>query len=190
MSRYADYLPELCTMPLFLGFKDGEILAFLDRMQPAICHDRLDLKQAREAHPGQDTPFRVLLRGGSVHELTQSPFPFAMPAFGTPGVLMAEIPSFSRLLDHVRPQGGPPGGHRQGSEAPIPESLEFTPDSITRFHDSETAPLQARMLRNLLGMLAQKVCDVRRELFLLRDGRDLYEGLAIPGPSSPGSSRA
>ena len=36
------------------------------------------------------------------------------------------------------------------------------------------------MLRNLLGILAQKVCDVRQELFLLRDGRDMYGGRTLP----------
>ena len=31
------------------------------------------------------------------------------------------------------------------------------------------------MLRNFLGILAQKVCDVRHELFLIRDARDMFQ---------------
>ena len=53
-------------------------------------------------------------------------------------------------------------------------TLEFTPEMLETTCDGETALAMAKVRRNLMGMLAQKVVDVRRDLYLERSGFDMY----------------
>lgn len=41
--------------------------------------------------------------------------------------------------------------------------LELSGEMVTKYYDPEVAEAQGIMLRNFLGILAQKVCDVREE---------------------------
>jgi ABC-type molybdate transport system substrate-binding protein len=172
MSIYEGYLPELRSTTLFRDMTDREILLVLDAMRPPI-------RQGRPSMDAAGTPFRMVLRSTPPRVPAPRFFTYDMPAFGEPGMLMAEIPALSRLRDHVKTQGGPPPGHAPKVLDFQLETLEFDPEMITRFYRPEVSAAQGKMLRNFLGILAQKVCDVRQELFLLRDGRDLYGGLTL-----------
>ena len=179
MGIYDGYLPELRSSTLFRDMTDAEILLVLDAMQPPIKSGGPQPEKDSDGNP-QITAFRVVLRSAPAKALAPRHFRFDMPKFGEPGMMMAEIPALSCIKDYVKSQGRPKGlpqrPHHDDLEL---ETLEFTPETITRFYSAESSPAQGKMLRNFLGILAQKVCDVRRELFLLRDGHDLYAGLDV-----------
>jgi len=177
MSLYAPYLPELRTATLFCDMSDEEILRVLDTLQPPIKQGRPELGQ--EGKPPREEAFRMVLRSRPARDLAPRHFKYDMPKFGEPGMLMAEIPVLSRMKDYIQDKGGPAGPFGKKPDMEL-ETLEFTPDMLTRFYTPEASPAQGKMLRNLLGILSQKVCDIRQELFLLRDGRDMYHGLTLP----------
>lgn len=179
MTTYDEYLPQLRTTTLFRDMTDEEILLVLNSMQPPIKKGRPEPEKDKNGIP-KLTAFRMVLKSTPAREPAPRYFKYDMPAFGEPGMLMAEIPALSNMQDYVRPQGGPPGGPMGSRPEMDLETLEFTPEMITQFYSPESAPAQGKMLRNFLGILSQKVCDVRQELFLLRDGRDMYDGLTMP----------
>ena len=180
MGIYEGYLAELRSSTLFQDMTEAEILLVLEAMRPPIKRGVPQPEKDRNGNP-QITAFRVVLRSTPAKPLAPRYFKYDMPKFGEPGMMMAEIPALSCIKDYVksqgRPKGLPPRPKHDGIEL---ETLEFTPEMITGFYSAESAPAQGKMLRNLLGILSQKVCDVRRELFLLRDGYDQYAGLGIP----------
>jgi hypothetical protein len=97
-----------------------------------------------------------------------------MPKFGEPGMMMGEIPSLSQIFKVLpRPTKMPFKGHQKPPALDL-DTLEVSGEMMTKFYNERVAPAQSVMLRNFLGILAQKVTDVRQELFLLRDGIDLY----------------
>jgi ribosomal protein L10 len=51
--------------------------------------------------------------------------------------------------------------------------LEASGEMLVKFYNEKVAQAQGVMLRNFLGLLTQKVTDVRQEIFLLRDGIDI-----------------
>lgn len=172
MSIYTDYLPELKTTTLFQGIADQDIIALLDAMQPAIIHVKAGdtMPEMAPAH------FRMFLRATPAKELAPRAFQYDMPKFGEPGMLMHEIPALSHMGDTLAPRQN---GHARPFHKPHPlpydaDILEFTENAMTTFYDSAIAPAQGQLLRNFLGILAQKVNDVRHELFLIRDCRDMY----------------
>ena len=139
MTPYENYLPELRTTTLFCGLTDQEILRVLDAMHPPIKAGLPGPLSGKDGRPLPDMPFRMVLRSTPAREQAARYFKYDMPQFGEPGMLMAEIPSLSRMLDYVKPQGGPPGGphgHRLDFEM---ETLEFTPEMITRPYGTEVA---------------------------------------------------
>jgi hypothetical protein len=182
MENYDAYLPELKNMPLFQDLEDDALLALLQALGPKIIRK----KAGEPPEPPVFGKFKILLKSGSPRAQEPRRFKWAMPAFGEPGFLMGEIPSLSRFF-----AADPKPMRHKGlfkKKHPIPptdvEMLEVSGEMLTRYYNAEVAPAQGVMLRNLLGMLAQKVIDTRRELFLLRDGVDLFQAeadAAAPG---------
>lgn len=172
MSKYSEFLPELRSTTLFQDLNDDEIVALLDCMQPAIIH--IDkgamMPEMSKGH------WRMFLRRSPKAPLVPRAFKYDMPKFGEPGMLMHEIPTLSRMGDTLDQRAK---GPRRPPHKPHPldydaDVLEFTEDAMTTFYNAEIAPAQGLLLRNYLGILAQKVNDVRHELFLIRDCRDMF----------------
>jgi hypothetical protein len=170
MENYNEYLKELKTTTLFQGIADGELIALLDAMQPKIVHMKAGEKPVMDP-----AYFRVILRADPEHPVEKRYFPYDMPKFGEPGMMMGEIPSLSKMFTVIKKHPQMPKGHKP-PDMNI-DALELSGEMVTAFYGEKIAAAQGKMLRNFLGILAQKVTDVRRELFLLRDGTDMYEGV-------------
>jgi hypothetical protein len=88
--------------------------------------------------------------------------------------MMAEIPALSRFMEYLpQPLKKPFGPGKKELEFDL-ECLQCSGEMMVKFYDQKTTAAQSIMLRNFLGILAQKVMDVRHELFLSRDGVDIY----------------
>ena len=173
MENYREYLPELKSTTIFQDIADDDLIALLEAMGPKISH-----KKAGEGHGPLDkhdfNTFKFLLRATPAPPLAPRRFKWDMPKFGEPGMMMGEIPSLSQLFKVLpRPTKMPFKGHPKPPALDI-DALEVSGEMMTKFYNERVAPAQSVMLRNFLGILAQKVTDVRQELFLLRDGIDLY----------------
>ena len=175
MENYSDYLPELKSTTLFCDMTDDEIVSLLKAMKPRIIRKKageMPFEPPKEGETPNMDFFRVVLKTTPANPPQPRYFKYDMPKFGEPGMMMAEIPSLSCMFDYIKPAMKMP--HK-----PMPlkydlEMLELSGEMITKFYSAEVAPAQGKMLRNFLGILAQKVCDVRQELFLLRDNVDMY----------------
>ena len=173
MENYREYLPELKTTTLFQDMTDEEIVLLLEAMQPPIEHRK---KGEMGIGPVEKGTFKMTLRCTPQKPLVPRKFKWDMPKFGEPGIIMAEIPAFSCMGDYL-PKGR---GNRKPPHPPHPleadmDLLVFTNDMITAFYSPEVSRVQGIFTRNMYGILAQKVCDVRHELFLIRDGRDMFQ---------------
>ena len=175
MVNYREYLPELKSTTLFQDIEDDALVALLEAMAPKL----VVRKQGDGMTAFAPGTFRMALRATPPNEIVPRVFKYDMPKFGEPGMLMAEIPSLSLMGDGLKAAGrerkgpgGPP--HKPKPVAYDLEMLEFEVDSLTRFYGEEIFKAQGIMLRNFLGILAHKVCDIRHELFLIRDARDMY----------------
>ena len=171
MSKYAEYLPELKTSTLFRNMTDEQIVSVLDAMQPEIVMR----KAGTPMPPLENGMYFMALRSTPAKPLVPRQFPYDMPRFGECGMLMGEIPTMSRmyegLIDKTRHQHP---GLKRALDFDL-EMLKFSEDMVTRFYGADVAEAQGIMLRNYLGILAQKVCDIRHELFLIKDGRDMFQ---------------
>ena len=171
MSIYKEYLPELKTTTLFQDIPDDELIALLDAMQPKIV-----MRKAGDPMPPRaEGTFWMALRSTPAREQAPRQFKYDMPKFGEPGMLMAEIPTYSRMaegLPNPRKGGHPHKGKNLDYDL---EMLEFTEFMMTDFYGEQYSKAQSQALRNYLGILAQKVMDIRHELFLIRDGRDCFQ---------------
>jgi len=170
MGKYNEYLAELKSTTLFQDIADDELLALLDAMQPRII-----MRKAGEPMPPmEEGKYWMALRSTPARELAPRQFKYDMPKFGEPGMLMAEIPTYSRMKDGLPKtrKSGPP--HKMKNLDYDLEMLEFSEYMLTDFYGEQYTKAQGIMLRNLLGILAQKVMDVRHELFLIKDGRDVF----------------
>ena len=171
MSKYTEYLPELRTSTLFQHMTDEQIVSLLDAMQPEIV-----MRKAGDPMPPlENGMYFMALRSTPAKPLVPRQFPFDMPRFGECGMLMGEIPTMSRmyegLTDKTRHQHP---GLKRSLDFDL-EMLKFTEDMVTKPYGDAVAEAQGIMLRNYLGILAQKVCDIRHELFLIKDGRDMFQ---------------
>lgn len=170
MENYRAYLKELKTTTLFQDIPDEELIALLEAMQPKIV-----MRKAGEPMPPMpEGTFKMALRATPDQGIVPRKFKYDMPKFGEPGMLMAEIPTYSRMFEGLKRRPGGP----MHKPTPIDydlEMLEFTEGMMTAFYGEQHAHAQGIMLRNFLGILAQKVCDVRHELFLIRDARDMFQ---------------
>ncbi len=166
MTIYREYLPELKSTTLFQNIDDEALVALLDVMSPEIVH--------RKAGAGGMPPidmengmFCVVLKGKPLDQLAPRLDVYNMPSPMEPGMMMGEIPCLSEMRKSRSPKlkmkfkGPPPGGPK--SEAFDLYMLRMSGEMITRFYGERYSEAQTIMLRNFLGILAQKVTDVRKE---------------------------
>ena len=171
MENYREYLTDLKTTTLFQDMTDEEIILFLEAAQPKIERRK---KGEIGIGPMEKGSFKVILRTVPQVPLAPRKFKWDMPHFGEPGMIMAEIPAFSCMGDALPPRKNAFNPHPPRVLDYDMDLLVFTVDSITAFYSPEVSRAQGIFTRNMYGILAQKVCDVRHELFLIRDGRDIF----------------
>jgi hypothetical protein len=168
MQYYREYLPELKTTTIFQDIDDESILDLLTIMGPKIVY----VKAGTQLQLPESGYFYIVLKSHPPKDPEPRRFKYAMPKFGEPGMMMAEIPALSRFLEFMDKPPQMPGPHK-----PLEVDLDCllcSGEMIVRFYNDKIAPVQSIMIRNFLGILAQKVMDVRQELFLLRDGVDIF----------------
>lgn len=170
MSKYAEYIEELKSTTLFMNIPDEELLALLDVMDPEIV--KKDPKNM--GNPGPDIQkgiFAVLLKGKPLDQLEPRLDVYNMPKPHEPGMMMGEIPALSEMTKSKAPRAkkirfrGRPFPKFEGEEY----MLRMTPEMVTKFYGEEFTHAQSIMLRNFLGILAQKVTDTRREKDQMED---------------------
>lgn len=168
-SPYAEYLPELRQATLFRDIDDEGIIALLDALKPSICDG--PLKPPADGSPHK--AFRMVLRTDPPKKAAPRRFPYEMQERCEPGMLMGEVLVLTRKEEFIKPTPlsiKPPLPKRPGKM----KTLEFTPAMLIASCQGKAAEAQRIMLRNMMGMLAQKVVDVRRDLYLERSGYDIY----------------
>lgn len=164
IKNYRDFIIELKSMTLFQNIEDNALIALLDVMEPEIVIK----KAGQTSMPPIDIEnglFCVVLKGKPLDQLESRWDIYNMPKFGEPGMMMGEIPCLSEMLKSLAPRprliGMPHGG--------MPEQnydlylLRMSGEMITRFYGEQYMAAQSTMLRNFLGILAQKVTDIRKE---------------------------
>lgn len=177
MENYREYLPELKSTTLFQDIQEDALIQLLETMQPAVIHRK------KGEFPGIKNDFktfRMILKAYPAKEPAPRPHKYDMPKFGEPGMLMAEIPSLSQCFAGPKPEDET--GDRPVRKGPPLKPLSFDVDLLelsgemmTKYYGPEVAEAQGIMLRNFLGILAQKVCDVREEKFQLIRKFDLED---------------
>lgn len=164
MSRYREFLPELKSMTLFRNIEEEPLIALLQVMAPELVRRE---KGARGMPPiDLDRGlFCVVLRGKPLDQLEPRLDVYNMPRYAEPGMMMGEIPCLSEMrksrAPRMRFKGPPPGGPK--NEDFDLYMLRMSGEMLTRFYGEQYCAAQGMMLRNFLGILAQKVTDVRRE---------------------------
>lgn len=166
MAAYRTYLPQLKTSTLFQDMTDEDIIKLLETMQPPIIY----LKADENLNAWDLNYYVISLKTEPERELQPRRFKWSMPVNYEPGMIMCEIPSLSQYQSVL-------GKNFQPFKRPRPVDmylLEVPNEMFTTFYNEEIAPAQSVLLRNYLGILAQKVLDVRRDLFYINEGIDLY----------------
>ena len=165
MSKYAEFLPEMHYMPLFKDLSDEEIINLLEAMQPEIAVRKAgELMTPENSMDIPNDIFCFVVRGKPLEQCREILDVYTNNPPGEPGMMMGEIPVLSQILKSKAPRqkgGKPPHGNSPAAFDTY--MLRFTPDQITRFYNEDVAPAQGIMLKNFLGLLAQKVTDVRKE---------------------------
>jgi hypothetical protein len=168
MENYSEYLDELMSAPIFLGIGRDSLLELLEALGPRIVRFRAG-DCLRPPEPGC---FYLTARSNPPRNPEKRRFKYAMPKFGEPGMMMAEIPALSQFAEALdRPPGNPHPSRPLEFDL---DCLLFSAEMAAGVYDPKAARIQSIMMRNFLGILAQKVMDVRQELFLVRDGTDIY----------------
>lgn len=166
-SCYKRYANNLVSTPLFQGLSADEIEAFLEALRPSIRMGRANPSE------GPIRKFQVIAACNPPQIALQRLFPYSGVGFGMVGMLMGEIPALSLKDDYLKRT---PLKYKK-DYPPLDweiECLDFSPDDLCKPYGAEIADIQRKVLRNLLGILAQKVIDVRRELYLSEFGWDMY----------------
>ena len=165
MKTYRDFLPQLVTMPEFLGIEPEDIIALLEALKPElVCR-----KAGEDPLPdnGPDVKrnlFCIRLTGEPIPAPEDRDDRYQNPGFTNCGMMMGEIPSFSCMFQNksmpVKPR--PSKGHPM-PPAPTEDvwAIRFSPEQLTAYVP-EVAEAQGKMVRNIMGMLAQKVTDHRK----------------------------
>lgn len=179
--EYEAYAKNLVGTPLFQGMDSDEIATLLKAMSPSVRQGRANPND----NGGRICDFQLVVSssapnppeagqaqasdGGSL----KNEFPYSGAGFCQVGMIMGEIPAFSKKDDVVKrtPLWVKP---------PMPdldwdiECLDLTPEMVCSDLGEKAAPAQRKFLRNLLGTLAQKVVNVRRDLYIERCGWDMF----------------
>lgn len=164
MSKYREFLPELKSMTLFQNIEDEALIALIEVMGPEIVFR----KAGTRGMPPIDMDkgmFCVVLKGKSLDQLEPRLDVYNMPRPTEPGMMMGEIPCLSEMRKSRAPKmklKGPPHGGPKNEEFDL-YMLRMSGEMVTRFYGEQYSEAQGIMLRNFLGILAQKVTDVRKE---------------------------
>ena len=180
MPTYRDFLPQLATMPEFLGIEGEDIVALLEALKPEILCQKAGEERTPDNGPDvRRNLFCIRLSGDPIPAPDVRDDRYQNPDFTNCGMMMGEIPSFSCMFQNkslpVKP-GGPNGTFPQ-PPAPTEDVyvMRFSPEQFTTFVP-EVAEAQGRMIRNFMGMLAQKVTDTRKMLFAANAELDALKG--------------
>ncbi len=164
MPKYRDFLPELKSMTLFQSIEDEPLIALLEAMAPELVRR----EKGTRGMPPIDLDrgiFCVVLKGKPLDQLEPRLDVYNMPRYAEPGMMMGEIPCLSEMRKSRAPKmrfkGPPPGGPK--NEDFDLYMLRMSGEMITGSYGEQHRAAQGIMLRNFLGILAQKVTDVRRE---------------------------
>jgi ABC-type molybdate transport system substrate-binding protein len=165
MSEYKDFLPELKSTTLFQNIEDRPLIALLEAMRPEIVR----WEAGKNKIPQIDIEngiFCIVLRGKPLDQLEPRMDVYNMPKFGEPGMMMGEIPCLSEMnksrAPRIRPRGMPPGPPPGGENLAL-YLLRMSGEMVTKYYGEQYTTAQSKMLRNFLGILAQKVTDIRKE---------------------------
>ena len=160
---YKEFLPELKSMTLFQGISDSALLSLLEAMKPEIVFREADAKGMPPIDM-ENGMFCVVLRGKPIDRLEPRLDEYNMPKLYEPGMMMGEIPCLSKVLKSRAPRKA------KGMPAKMPPVkrydtylLRMSGEMITKFYGEKHSAAQSVMLRNFLGILAQKVTDIRTE---------------------------
>ena len=149
-------------MTLFQGIKDDALIALLEVMKPEIVYHKAGTKGIPvDIESGI---FCVVLKGKPLVQLEPRLDMYNMPKFGEPGMMMGEIPCLSEMNKSRAPRmkhGGPPG--KPPEDMFDLYLLRMSGEMVTTYYGEQYTQAQSMMLRNFLGILAQKVTDVRME---------------------------
>lgn len=165
---YREWLPELKTTTLFQDIADDDLIALLEAMAPQVIH--IEVGQYLPLDISRN--FAMFLRRYPPKEQVPRRFKWDMPKFEEPGMLMGEIPYLSRYLEREGQFKRPPMRDRPRETAC--DILLFDVNTILDYRGDAVFSAQKTMLRNLLGILAQKVTDVREELWKLKYDVDIH----------------
>jgi hypothetical protein len=167
-ATFREFLPEMKTSTIFQDIPDKDLIKMLETMKPGIA---LMKRDSLLGGPDPDY-YRIILRRLPAQEQKPRRFKYAMPNYGEPGMMMAEIPGLAQYLVTLgQTMGGPRPGQIRDHDLYL---LDVHQDLFTNYFNEEILPAQRRMWRNYLGILAQKVLDVRRGLLYRYEGLDLY----------------
>ncbi|HZK02418.1 MAG TPA: substrate-binding domain-containing protein [Anaerovoracaceae bacterium] len=164
MSDYRNFLAELKSTTLFKDIEDEALIALLEVMNPEIVLR----KAGTRGMPPIDIKegiFCVILKGKPLDQLGPRLDEYNMPQYTEPGMMMGEIPGLSKMhksrAPKMRFRGRPHVGPKR--EEMDLYMLRMTGEMVTKFYGEQHSQAQGIMLRNFLGILAQKVTDVRRQ---------------------------
>lgn len=184
MPDYERYASNLVGTALFQGMDCEEIRALLEAMAPPVHDGR--------ANPddGPIRSFQLVASCSPSRGRQTRMFPYSSDGFCEVGMIMGEIPALSLKDDYLKRTPLSVKKPQPSFDWNI-ECLDLTPEMICADYGPKISPTQLKMIRNLMGMLAQKVVDVRRELYLERSGWDMYapENRVKDGLSDGGAVR-
>lgn len=172
-----EFLPELKTTTIFQDIPDEALIKMLETMKPGIALMKRDSPMA----PLDPDYYYIILRSVPAGEQKARRFKYDMPKFGEPGMMMAEIPGLAQYMVTL--------GHTGGGPRPGPARehdmylMDVHQNLFTNYFNEEILPAQRKMWRNYLGILAQKVLDVRQGLLYRYEGLDIYERPQPGGPT-------
>ena len=165
MMNYRDYLPELKSSTLFQNIEDDALIALLEAMKPEIVRRAADAKGIPPIDMDKGI-FCVILKGKPLDRLEPRLDVYNMPRFNEPGMMMGEIPCLSEMNRSRAPRmkfrGMPPGPSPDREKFEL-YLLRMSGEMVTKYYGEQYAVAQSMMLRNFLGILAQKVTDIRKE---------------------------
>lgn len=163
MNNYRDFLTELQSMPLFRGIDGEDIIALLTAMDVEIvCHKAGEERSPENGPDIKSDKFCIGLTGTMLPPEEEREEVYQNSSFTEVGMMMAEIPVFSEMLKKRQPPKGKFPPHPMRPNETDRYMLRFTPDQFTTYLP-EVAEAQGKMVRNMLGLLAQKVTNVRKE---------------------------
>ena len=182
VKTYRDFLPQLVTMPEFLGIEGEDIIALLEALKPEIICRNVGEAQTTDNGPDiRRNLFCIRLTGEPIPAPGERDDRYQIPGYSNCGMMMGEIPSFSCMFQNkslpTRPRGnvmknGFPG--MVATTEPV-YAMRFSPEQFCTIVP-EVAEAQGKMLRNVLGMIAQKVTDTRKMLFAAQDELETLKG--------------